>query len=248
MSPPPVPSARYYDAVAPQYDTELAHRARYVEAVDALVVGACLDRGARTLLDVGCGNGRRLARILERTGCEGAGIDASPAMVDAARSLGLAAEVVDIAAPGADLGRMAPPPPYDVVTALWNVLGHVGDAAVRVRALRAMREALAPDGVVILDVNNRHNVAEYGWRQVAGNSLRNVLRRGHDGDFVVTRQVEGADAPISTVVHVFTRRELVGLCRAAGLVPRTIQPLNYGTGAAARDRFHGQLLLVAGAG
>jgi SAM-dependent methyltransferase len=243
--PDPVPSAQYYDAVAAQYDRELERRRHYVDAVDAIVAQEAGARRARTILDIGTGNGRRLASILARTGCAGVGIDGSPAMAAAARANGVHAEVMDVTDPAADLGRLEPAPPYDLVLALWNVLGHVGDTGARERALRTMRAAVAPAGAVIFDVNNRHNTAQYGWSQVAGHVIRDALGRGNGGDFVVTRTVEGADSGISTTVHVFSVPEVRQLCAAAGLTPRTIRFIDYETGRPARSRLGGQILVVA---
>lgn len=59
---------------------------------------------------------------------------------------------------------------FDLVTCLWNVLGHVHGAAQRCRALANLAWLLAPDGLLILDVNNRWNVRSYGWR-----AIRNIV-------------------------------------------------------------------------
>lgn len=54
---------------------------------DAAIVDALLASGARRILDFGCGEGW-LARVLAARGCDVVGIDASAALVEAARLLG----------------------------------------------------------------------------------------------------------------------------------------------------------------
>ena len=53
---------------------------------DDAIVAAILDRKPARLLDVGCGEGWLVRRIVQSTGCRAVGIDGSSALIEAARS------------------------------------------------------------------------------------------------------------------------------------------------------------------
>jgi SAM-dependent methyltransferase len=236
-----ISSREYYDRVATSYDEELRRRADYLAAIDEVVVRWVRSVGARSILDVGCGNGARLQHLLARTGGTGVGIDESPGMVAAARARGVDAHVIDIAAAP---GRVPlPPRGFDVVLALWNVLGHLDGPQRRLRALEHMRALLARGGLIIFDVNNRYNAAQYGWRRVAWNVARDLLGDRPGGDFVARRTV--GDTDIATVSHVFCPGEILHLCREAGLHPRSVDFVDYNRGSFARSQWTGQVCVVA---
>ena len=73
---------------------DYAAHAGFVPALGEAVLGLLVARAGERILDLGCGNGV----LTERIGASGAdviGVDASPAMVDAARARGLDARVAD---------------------------------------------------------------------------------------------------------------------------------------------------------
>jgi 2-polyprenyl-6-hydroxyphenyl methylase/3-demethylubiquinone-9 3-methyltransferase len=108
---------------------------------------------AGRVLDVGCGTGSLLERLAER-GCSGVGIDLSP------DSVALAAE--RLRAIGADdrlearVGSAYEPPegPYDLI-ALTDVLEHLEEPRA---CLRALRERLAPGGLLVVSTPNRRSL------------------------------------------------------------------------------------------
>jgi SAM-dependent methyltransferase len=108
-------------------------------------------RGRRGL-DVGCGTGDFMALLLD-AGCGSVqGIDVSPGVVAAARRRFAAAGDrvrLEVAAlPGAALGRDR----FDVITCV-TVLQHVVDDDEAVAAVRAMGQALTPQGcLVVLEI------------------------------------------------------------------------------------------------
>ena len=231
-------SRDFYDAIGDTYTRESQARQPYLDAIDAIVVDRAVAAGARTLLDVGCGDGRRLRRIVDQTGVAAVGIDSSPRMVATAREAGIEAHVVDIVDPGPAWpfdGRG-----FDIVTALWNVVGHVGGPTDRHRALATMRGLLDDAGQLILDVNNRYNAAEYGWLAAVRNRVNDALRRGSGGDFVIRRTVDGRD--VETMTHVFSPGEIEALVHAAGLTPIESRFVDYADGRTDRGRWSGQTL------
>jgi SAM-dependent methyltransferase len=237
---PPLTSREYYDRLSDAYEGELRGRAAYIHAVDKLVIDCCREVRAVTILDVGCGNGSRLENILRQTAATGTGVDESPRMAAAARARGLDAYALDIAAP-LPAGSLQTEH-FDIVIALWNVLGHIPSHAARVAALRNMRLLLRPGGMLLFDVNNRYNAGHYGWRAAARNWLYDRFTASHSGDFLVRRSIGGMET--ATTVRVFSLREVRALCREAGLQPVRTHFISYRSGKQVRTHWFGQICLI----
>lgn len=90
-------ATRTQDWNAAQY----AANARFVSDLGLPVVELLAPRPGERILDLGCGDGA-LTIELVKLGCAVVGVDASPEMVVAAKSLGLVAEVMDGTALGFD--------------------------------------------------------------------------------------------------------------------------------------------------
>lgn len=126
---------------------------------DAAIVAAVLAGGARRVLDLGCGEGW-LARALSAQGLDVVGIDASVALVDAARELGGArferTSYADLAANGFAFGD------FDAVVCNFALL----DADLHT-PLRAAHACLRPHGHLFVQTLHPLAVeAPYadGWR------------------------------------------------------------------------------------
>jgi trans-aconitate methyltransferase len=73
---------------------QYAKNARFVSDLGMPVVTLLAPRAGERILDVGCGDGPLTKKLVE-AGCEVVGVDASPAMIEAARAVGLDARVMD---------------------------------------------------------------------------------------------------------------------------------------------------------
>lgn len=73
---------------------QYAKNARFVSDLGMPVVTLLAPCAEERILDVGCGDGPLTKKLVE-LGCEVVGVDASPAMVEAAKALGLDAQVMD---------------------------------------------------------------------------------------------------------------------------------------------------------
>jgi trans-aconitate methyltransferase len=73
---------------------QYAKNARFVSDLGMPVVTLLTPRAGERILDVGCGDGPLTKKLVE-LGCEVVGVDASPAMIEAAKALGLDAHVMD---------------------------------------------------------------------------------------------------------------------------------------------------------
>jgi 2-polyprenyl-3-methyl-5-hydroxy-6-metoxy-1,4-benzoquinol methylase len=224
-----------YDRFAPYFRAYSGRRDGYLSAVDAIVLRS-IPSGARSMLDVGSGDGVRAARIARARGLTTLVLsDPSPAMLAACHRQGATAVWPLAAEELADTGAR-----FDVITCLWNVLGHVPTPAKRVTALRRMRALLAPGGSIFLDVNNRYNARAYGWIPTLRRALFDRLRPSEtNGDAVVIWPA--GEEHIAARTHFFTPHELRALMRRADLRIERLHFVDYRTGGARRSALEGQL-------
>jgi SAM-dependent methyltransferase len=227
-----------YDLLAPIYAEISAGRRRYLRSVEDLIVSR-IPAGSRRMLDVGAGDGRRAQRIFELARlAEVILLEPSVAMAESipeARRWAIRAE---------DLGRAAREKTgrgFDVITCLWNVLGHVRPEAARIELLRRLAQMLAADGRLFLDVNHRYNVSAYGLTKTLARWIYDRLRPAErNGDVVVRWQV--GKRRCATYGHVFTNVELRRLAAAADLAVEERLVVDYGTGQIRRFACEGNLL------
>ncbi|MBV9142672.1 MAG: class I SAM-dependent methyltransferase [Pseudonocardiales bacterium] len=210
-------SRTFYHYLAAQYAEVVATRRAYFGAVDDIVVVHA--PAAPAVLDIGCGDGVRAARLASAVGAS------HLVLVDIAQA----------DTPSVLKGR------FSLVTCLWNVLGHL-DGKARQLALRNTADLLAPGGRLMFDVNNRYNAAHYGFAAAFRNFAKDIIGRG-DGDYLATRNVGGR--MITTEVHVFSQREVRSLLRSAGLAVHREWFVNYRTGHRCHTPWAGQLVVEA---
>lgn len=138
-----------YEAIAPAYDDFTAHHdyeSWLAEMLEHLAPHGLPRRGR--LLDVGCGTGKSFIPMLDRE-WEVQACDISPSMVELARE-----KVGDAAALAvADMRELPVFGEFDLVWALDDAVNYLtGDGDLE-RALAAMRENLAPGGLLAFDAN-----------------------------------------------------------------------------------------------
>ena len=225
-----------YDRIAPMYARLANHRKAYLDAVDRLIV-AEIPSGSRSLLDVGAGDGARAACIATAAGLQDLTLlEPSERMRDLCT-----AQATLWAKRAEDLhtrqGR------FDVITCLWNVLGHILPSAARIEALRQFARLVSPHGRIFIDVNHRYNARHYGALPTAMRFLRDrVPPAGSRGDGKVTWDIDGHKC--ATTGHVFTHAEFAALSRAAGLTIQERFVVDYASGQVRRRSFEGNLLYV----
>lgn len=231
-------AAELYDALAPDYREYAAKREAYFAGVDAFI-REHVPSSARRLLDVGSGDGVRAMAVARACAFETVVLsDVSAAMVERCRALA-PTDVWHTSAQALPDGVAG----FDVITCLWNVLGHVPGRAERLAALGRMRALLASGGRMFLDVQNRHNAAAYGWGRVLVRVALDRLwpdeRRG-DTSFdwkVGGRTVRGHG-------HLFTPSEISGLLQQAGWRVAERIAIDYATGQRSQSPLRGQLVFA----
>jgi len=225
-----------YDRIAPIYARLANQRKAYLDAVDRLVI-AGIPPGSRSMLDVGAGDGARAPHIAAAAGLQEL-ILLEPSAV--MRSY-CPAQATIWAMRAEDLrGREGS---FDVITCLWNVLGHILPGAARVEALRQFARLASPQGKIFIDVNHRYNARHYGYLATAVRCLRDrVSPAGAHGDVKVVWDVDGHAC--ATTGHVFTQAEFAALAAAAGLGIDKRFVIDYATGGLRRWSLDGHLLYV----
>jgi hypothetical protein len=130
---------------------------------------------------------------------------------------------------------------FDVITCLWNVLGHVEGRAARIEGLSRMKALLSPDGSLFIDVNNRHNSAAYGWATVLiRRTVDALLPDERRGDTEVSWTI--GDSVVTGSGHLFTPAEMHLLIGAAGLAIREEIAVDYLDGTRSSRLTCGQLV------
>ncbi|MES2219463.1 MAG: methyltransferase domain-containing protein [Acidobacteriota bacterium] len=127
--------------------SEYAAHGRYVTDLGANILGWLDPQPGEEILDLGCGDGVLTAQIAER-GANVLGVDASPEMVEAARTRGLSAQVVD--ATQLEFRRR-----FDAVFS--NAALHwIHDQPA---LLRGVAQALKPGGRFVAEMGGHGNIA-----------------------------------------------------------------------------------------
>ncbi len=152
------------DWSAPGYATN----ARFVADLGAPLLDLLDAQPGERILDLGCGDGALTARVAA-AGATVVGLDASPALLCAARALGLDARLGDgQRLPEALCGE----PPFDAI--LTNAALHWMPDADAV--IRGMRHVLRPGGRVVGEFGGHGNVAAIVAALHAGLRARGLLR------------------------------------------------------------------------
>lgn len=203
-----------------------------VDGIEAVLVQHGAPSPAR-IVDLGCGDGR-IAVALAVRGHHVTGLDTSASMLAAARDrcaqFGAAVDLVE-----ADVRtthqRVTG---VDVAVSWYSSFGYFDDTADDVAALESARAALAPGGLLLLDLQHRDRVAAIHaesspQRLYEERSDGIVLRelwfdpvRGRAGEHVRHLRAGGTAESREFSLRVYSATEIVALCAAAGLTTEAV--------------------------
>ena len=225
-----------YDRIAPVYARLAEKRRAYLDRIDQLILSA-IPPGTRSMLDVGSGDGSRARRIAQSQGISEL-VLLEPSLAMQGR---VAANAKVWTMRAEELHSVQSE--FDVITCLWNVLGHIFPANVRIEVLRQFARLSSPHGKILIDVNHRYNARHYGSLPTALRFLRDrVSWDEKNGDVMVTWDV--GSEKCTTLGHVFTNQEFRSLARTAGLSIEKTLIVDYATGEQRRWTWQGNLLYV----
>jgi SAM-dependent methyltransferase len=137
-----------YEAIAPVYDDFTAHHDYELWLGNLLPELSRHGLSGHRLLDVGCGTGKSFLMMLER-GWEVTACDISPSMLELARAKAGDAARLSVA----DMRKLPVFGEFDLVWALDDAVNYLLSPEELVEALGGMRANLAPDGLLMFDVN-----------------------------------------------------------------------------------------------
>jgi 2-polyprenyl-3-methyl-5-hydroxy-6-metoxy-1,4-benzoquinol methylase len=225
-----------YGMIAPVFAGIAERRKPYLDSVDRLVLSE-MPPGARSLLDVGAGDGARARRLARDRGiAKLVLLEPSLAMQGNVRG---EAEIWTMRAEELHSVQAE----FDVITCLWNVLGHIFPSAARIEVLRQFGRLASAKGKIFIDVNHRYNASHYGALRTAVRFLRDRISPDEkNGDVAACWDV--GETQCKTAGHVFTDGEFRALSHAAGLSIEERFVLDYTTGEQRRRSFEGHLLYV----
>lgn len=222
-----------YNAFAPFYKRYAEDRRQYLRKVENMIAKRSL--GASSLLDVGAGDGSRALRIAQSANIP------RVLLIEPSSEMRALCSNPAVMLPYNGLEIPETIGSFEVITCLWNVLGHVQGMERRIEMLAKLRRLLSASGTLFLDVSHRYNAVCYGWSKtllrLAGDAL---LQSSTRGDVIVSWRA--GERTIRTYGHFFTHSEMEKLFRAAGLTIVKRWVINYDTGAEEKFAFRGQLL------
>ena len=211
-----------YNRLAPHYGQLCVRRKAYLEAVETHILHS-MPAGSGSLLDLGYGDGKRALRIAQTAGIE---------------RLVMLEPAAEMPAAGAGQGELWPiraedlrpdsiAERFDVITCLWNVLGHIATAEKRHQAVLNAARLLSTRGWLFLDVIHRYNLRSYGIVPTSARWIRDRVAWSDENGDVTARWLDGT---INTYGHVFTHREMACLANRAGLEIEERIVLDYDNG------------------
>ncbi len=200
---------------------DLVQQGAAVEEIDFIDQALALP-GASRVLDLGCGFGRHAIPLAER-GYDVTGLDLSPRQLEVARQLGeqLHVRVDWVERDMRDLSQLGP---FAGCVCLYTAFGYFSDEE-NLGVLRAVRDVLAPEGRLLLHVNNSlalvSRLPEESWSEAP----RGVRRESHCYDAMTARVIsertlfahrgERLTLPTSSV-RLYAPHELSRMLREAG--------------------------------
>lgn len=141
-----------YRALARVYDAWQARYGSFADRALDKLLDTLVGQEVRSLVDLGCGTGALLVSLsARRPDWRLCGVDASPAMVQAAEAKSTASPVLWRTG---RLGEPIPGRPYDAAGCFFNTLNHVTDPVELTRAFQTAAGALADGGWFLFDTNN----------------------------------------------------------------------------------------------
>ena len=220
-------SVSYYNEIDLSAEAEKSFR--YLEAIDKLIISH-VDYRPHGYLDLGCGDGSRGQRLIAALKpFSSVFIDSSPEMIRKAALLG-EAECLN-----QSIAALRCKNKYDLITCLWNVLGHIENKETRLKSLKKIRDSLTPKGLFFIDFNNRYNISHYGVFSVLRNLIKDLFTREGSGWFPL-------NSSSSVYIHNFI--EARTLLQQAGFIIKKSYNINYKTGHQSSYPCTGQTFFV----
>ena len=231
-----------YNLIAPFYSDLAMSKNSYLDGVDEFLVASLSDQEVSTYLDIGCGDGVRTIRLHERLSCPSTdGVDLSTGMIDKARANYHGAP--DVSFYQIKSIKDISGEPRDLVTMLWNVLGHVPEES-RLEFLKDIRKKVKKGGLFFLDVNNYYYY-RYGPLRVIYRVIKDKIfppKNFKSGDLRFWMKIGGQD--IECTGHIFRPSEIINLLKKSGFFIEKLNYIDYQNGISGTQIYSGQISIL----
>lgn len=226
-----------YDLIASSYKEIAAKRKEYIESVNSIIL-KYTPKNVKSMLDIGSGDGQRGMFIAKKLNIKDLTLcDSSREMVKLCKKL-KPQKVLLCKAEDLPTDKQ-----YNIITCLWNVLGHIESEQKRIETLINMRKSLTKNGLIFFDVNNRYNGSAYGIREVMKRMIIDFIKPDITrGDTSYNWIIKDKKVPASG--HLFTTKEIENMLIKAKLSVKLRKTIHYETGKVSDLIFKGQLLYI----
>lgn len=237
----------HFDSLATQYDVKSSARAKYLSAINMLILRKIREENkiSGKVLDVGCGTGTRAKAIFSALPMiEIYGSDISLKMLTIAKTKNLAGLV------HSDM-RSLPfkDESFEAITCLFNVIGYLSAPTQRIRAFREFYRVLKSSGLLFIDFMNRWHLGEgLSFRRsiftASGMYIRSLFPDLENrGNLFFNLSLN--NRRIRGFVHGFSHGEIWRLLSKSGFDVVDSLIIGYDSGDIKRHRWQGQYFFVA---
>lgn len=225
-------SNRYYNDVGSSYAGLSLGRKIYLQGVDTALKNLGLPEKSRWL-DIGSGDGARALLLAGETGWR---LSVSEPTTLLNEKFELENPEVSVIRKSAEeipvaLGE------YDLVTLLWNVLGHVDSPQA---VLSKAWELLRPGGTIFFDVNNFLNLRNYGVFRYGMNYVRS-----RSGELIFPIPQNDEMGTGRARVRLFSKDGVEKILQSCGFREISTSFVDYQTGRFVRRSSQGQIVVHA---
>lgn len=231
-----------YNLIEPVYADLVRNKTVYLDSVDSFLIDSLSNHRVLKFLDIGCGDGLRTLKLHKELDCNVTeGVDLSEGMIAKAKTNN------DLL-PGVTFYPIETLQDIrhdksDLVTMLWNVLGHVHEE-LRLEFLKEVRKKVRLGGYFFLDVNNFYYY-RYGRLRSLFRVIQDKLsppKSFGSGDLFFHMNV-GANQ-VSCSGHIFRPSEIVSLVKRSGFLVEKIKFIDYENGKLSDFYYSGQISIL----
>jgi len=217
--------AIFYDQIALFYRDLSKPRENYINTVNHIVINEVTlsETPARSMLDIGAADGVRGIQIAQQIGIQELTLlEPSQEMVALINNRIIPQNIQQTVIQGTaeslsiSIDKNAK---FDVITVLWNVLGHIPDHQSRISVLNNLKQKLSKNGKLYFDLNNRYNVSAYGKTIVFNNYMndKNNPSKSFNDNGNIFYDMHVNDKKVPAWGHVFSSQEAKTLIHESGL-------------------------------
>ena len=227
-----------YSKFAPYYHSYYLKRNKYLRGVDSYIVSFLINNKIKNYLDIGSGDGVRAQKLANEINAKKIALmDNCLEMVQLSKKIKNTNVIYD------DIVKYRNHKcSFEAITCLWNVFGHIDRVEMRQSALNNISSLLDRGGYVFIDVNNRYNFKNYGFKTLLNNLLKDIFKPSiKNGDIMF--EIIMKRLKLHAKVHIFNPWELDCLIKKTDLKIIKKIYINYKTGT--KDFFlGGQILYI----